>query len=295
MSGLICEVGPRDGLQNESEALPPQVRAELIHRLGSTGLTRIETVSFVRPDTVPQMADAETVLELASRRPEIVYSGLVLNARGLERFLASSLDEAHLVIAVSDTFSERNTNSTVAEALAFAVDALAELERADRSTTVAIAVAFGCPFEGHIDPGRVSDLAERLAAAGAQEVSLADTIGVAAPREVKRLVARLARLGVRVGVHLHNTRNSGYANAVAALEAGASTLDSSIGGIGGCPFAPQASGNIATEDLVYILERDGVDTGIDLDALNATARWLEAQLKRPLPGLVYRLEAAAAG
>jgi isopropylmalate/homocitrate/citramalate synthase len=294
LNGLICEVGPRDGLQNESETLPPPMRAELIDRLGSTGLTRIETVSFVRPDTVPQMADAETVLELASRRPEIVYSGLVLNARGLERFLASPLDEAHLVIAVSDTFSERNSNSTVAEALAFSVDALAELERAGRSTTVAIAVAFGCPFEGRIDPGRVSDLAERLAAAGAQELSLADTIGVAAPREVKSLVARLARLGIRVGAHLHNTRNSGYANAVAALEAGASTLDSSIGGIGGCPYAPQASGNIATEDLVYILERDGVDTGIDLDALTATARWLEARLQRPLPGLVHRLETAAA-
>ena len=292
MSASICEVGPRDGLQNEAEVLPVSVRAQLVDRLAATGLTKIEAVSFVNPDAVPQMADAEKVLELVDRTPEVVYSGLALNARGFERFLASPLDEVHLVIAASDTFSQRNANSTTADALALLIASVEEAERAGRSATVAIATAFGCPFEGQVEVGRVCKLAETLAQAGAREICFAGTVGVAAPREVGRMVSAVAPLGVRVGVHLHNTRNSGYANAMAALEAGATTIDSSLGGTGGCPFAPAASGNIATEDLCYILERDGIDTGLDLDALNATARWLEGKLGKPLPGLIHRLDAA---
>ncbi len=280
MALTICDVGPRDGLQNENEALEPVVRAELVNRLAAAGLPRIEAVSFVRDDRVPQMAGAEEVvagIEPLSRRGT-EYSGLVLNERGYERFAATGLDRVNATLGATEEFNRQNGNASLDEAIA-RVDRI--LAAAQVPATVTISVAFGCPFEGRVDPGRVAELAGRFDSA---EVVLADTIGVAAPREVRSL---LDRTGV-AGFHGHNTRNTGYANALAALEAGATVLDASVGGLGGCPYAPRASGNVATEDLVYLLEHEGVETGIDLDALIAISTWLEGIFGRKLEGQLYR-------
>jgi isopropylmalate/homocitrate/citramalate synthase len=279
----ICDVGPRDGLQNEPETLPPALRAELVNRLAAAGLPRIEAASFVRPDAVPQMAGAEEVVAGIDRRDGTEYSGLALNVKGYERLVATGLDRVNFTLAATETFSMRNANRSVAEARAAAQEIL---ERSQLPVTVTISVAFGCPFEGKVDPGVVADLASGF---GAAEVVLADTIGVATPRQVRALVERTRA----PGVHLHNTRNTGYANAVAALEAGATLFDASCGGLGGCPFAPRATGNIASEDLVYLLEGDGIDTGVDLDALVAVSEWLESVLGRRLEGQVYRAGAWA--
>jgi isopropylmalate/homocitrate/citramalate synthase len=274
----ICDVGPRDGLQNEPETLPPATRAELVNRLGAARLPRIEAASFVRADAVPQMAGAEEVVRALERRDGTEYSGLALNVKGYERLAASGLDRVNFTLAATETFSRRNANQSLEEARAAAAEVV---ERAQLPVTLTISVAFGCPFEGKVDPGVVAELA---AAFDGVEVVLADTIGVATPRQVRTLVERTRA----PGVHLHNTRNTGYANAAAALEAGATVFDASCAGLGGCPYAPRATGNIATEDLVYLLEGDGVETGIDLDALIAAAEWLEGVLGRRLEGQVYR-------
>ncbi len=283
MKVTICDVGPRDGLQNEQKPLDPDVRAELVNRLARARVPRIEAVSFVSPDRVPQMAGAEEVVEAIERRDGVEYSGLVLNERGYERFRRTRLDRLHFTLAATESFNRRNASASVDESL----ETLVRLPK-DRPVTVSISVAFGCPFEGAVDPDRVRALAERLVDAGADELVFADTIGVAVPRQVRELVRAGATRGARVGVHFHNTRNTGFANAYAALEAGAAVLDASVGGIGGCPFAPKATGNIATEDLVYMLEGEGVETGIDLDELVSVAEWLETVLGRELPGQVYR-------
>jgi isopropylmalate/homocitrate/citramalate synthase len=277
---ILCDVGPRDGLQNEPDVLPAETRWELVNRLAAAGLRRIEAVSFVRPDRVPQMAGAEAVVAGIERLDGTEYSGLVLNEEGHERLRATPLDRVNCTLAATDSFSRRNTNASVEEA-AERVERI--LESADRPVTVTISVAFGCPFEGAVDPAVVAALAERFR--HADELVLADTIGVATPRAVRSLVERV---GGKVGGHFHNTRNTGYANALAALEAGAIVLDSSIGGLGGCPFAPRATGNIATEDLVYLLEGEGIETGVDLDALIRISQWLEQTLGRTLPGYLYR-------
>jgi hydroxymethylglutaryl-CoA lyase/(R)-citramalyl-CoA lyase len=274
----LCDVGPRDGLQNEAEALEPSVRAELIHRLAAAGLPRIEAVSFVRDDRVPQMARAEEVVAALERRDGTEYSGLVLNEHGYERFRVSSLDRVNVTLGATEEFNRRNGNASLDEAIARVERILTE---AREPATVTISVAFGCPFEGRVDSGAVADLAARFEGA---EVVLADTIGAAAPREVKALVARTGA----DGFHGHNTRNTGYANALAALEGGAVVLDSSVGGLGGCPYAPRASGNVATEDLVYLLEHEGIETGVDLDALIEAATWLEGIFGRRLEGQLYR-------
>jgi hydroxymethylglutaryl-CoA lyase/(R)-citramalyl-CoA lyase len=281
---ILCDVGPRDGLQNEPDVLPPSVRAELVNMLAAAGLPRVEAVSFVRDDRVPQMAGAEEVVEALERRDGTAYAGLVLNEQGYERLRAIRLDRVNVTLAATDSFSQRNANATVADAAA-RVERI--LDAADRPATVTISVAFGCPFEGRVDPDVVVALAERFRRA--DEVVLADTIGVGTPKQVRALTERVVALGGTVGGHFHNTRNTGYANAVAALDAGATVLDASIGGLGGCPFAPRATGNIATEDLVYLLEGDGVSTGVDLDALVAISQWLEQLLGRQLPGQVYRV------
>ncbi len=281
----ICDVGPRDGLQSQPQTLAPAVRAELCNRLAAAGLPRVEAVSFVDPARVPQMDGAEEVV--ASLVPGVaVFAGLVLNERGYERLAAAGLAEAHLTVAVSESFSRENANASVEEAASAAERVLARAREDGIRATVTLGTAFGCPFEGPVDPGRVTALAERLAAAGAAEVVYADTVGVGVPRQVRELLA--VELGVPLGVHLHNTRNTGFANAHAALEAGATVFDASIGGIGGCPFAPRATGNIATEDLVYLLHGEGVETGIDLGALIGVSEWLEAVLGRELEGQVYR-------
>jgi isopropylmalate/homocitrate/citramalate synthase len=274
----LCDVGPRDGLQNEAETLEPATRAELVNRLAAAGLPRVEAVSFVRDDRVPQMARAEEVVEGIDRRDGTEYSGLVLNQQGYERFARTGLDRVNATLGATESFNQRNGNASLEEAAARVERILAA---AGRPATVTISVAFGCPFEGRVDPGAVAELAARF---GGAEVVLADTIGVAAPREVTALVERTGT----AGFHGHNTRNTGYANALAALEAGATLLDASVGGLGGCPYAPRASGNVATEDLVYLLEHEGVETGVDLDALIETATWLEGIFGRRLEGQVYR-------
>ena len=278
----ICEVGPRDGLQNEKDVLPPETRAELVNRLAAAGLPRVEAASFVSAERVPQMAGAEAVVEGIQRREGTVYSGLALNEQGYDRLRAAGLDEVRFAIAATESFSKRNANASVEEAVSAAEEVLARAREDGVRSTTTISVAFGCPFEGRVDPDKVVELAERLR--GADEVVLADTIGVATPGQVKELVGRTEA----AGFHGHNTRNTGFANAYAALEGGATTLDASIGGLGGCPFAPRATGNIATEDLVYMLEGDGVETGVDLDALIAISEWLEGMLGRPLEGQLYR-------
>ncbi len=283
MTLIVCDVGPRDGLQNEPEVLAPTVRAELVSRLAAAGLPRVEAASFVRGDRVPQMAGAEEVVAAVERSGGVELSGLVLNERGYERFAATALDRVNCTLAATEEFNRRNGNASLAEATE---RVLAIVARAERPTSVTVSCAFGCPFEGEVDPAAVANLCERLA--GADELVLADTIGVATPRRVRRLVERVSILGRPVGVHLHNTRNTGYACAWAAVEAGASVLDASVGGLGGCPFSPQATGNVATEDLVWQLERDGVETGVDVDAVVGVARWLESVLGRGLDGYVYR-------
>ncbi len=285
MGLTLCDVGPRDGLQNEAETLEPAVRAMLVSRLAAAGLPRVEAVSFVRAERVPQMAGAEEVVAAIERRDGTELSGLVLNEKGYERFAATGLDRLNVTLGATESFNRRNGNMSRDEALA-QVEAV--LAAAREPATATISVAFGCPFEGEVDEGEVAALAERLVAAGAEELVLADTIGVASPSQVRRLTERVRGHGKRVGFHGHNTRNTGYANALAALEAGAEVLDASVGGLGGCPYAPRASGNVATEDLVYVLEREGLRTGVDLDALLAVSAWLESIFGRRLEGQVYR-------
>jgi len=282
MDVTICDVGPRDGLQNEPETLEPAVRGELVSRLAAAGVPRIEAVSFVRADRVPQMAGAEEVVAAADRGGAEL-SGLVLNERGYERFAQTNLDRVNCTLAATEEFNRRNGNASLDEAVerVRAVVAAAQVP-----TTVTVSCAWGCPFEGEVDPGAVAALCERLELA--DELVLADTIGVATPRRVQHLVERVSILGKPVGAHLHNTRNTGYASAWGALEGGATVLDASVGGLGGCPFSPRATGNVATEDLVWQLEREGVQTGVDVDALVAISQWLAELFGRQLEGSFYR-------
>jgi hydroxymethylglutaryl-CoA lyase/(R)-citramalyl-CoA lyase len=285
---IVSDVGPRDGLQNEAKILEPAVRAELCDRLAAAGLKRIEAASFVNPALVPPMAGAEDVMTLLHRKRGTTYAGLVLNEKGYERALAAGVDEVHYAFAATDTFGQRNQNATMEQGLQTAL-ALVARARADRvPITVTLSVAFGCPFEGPVPAKLVLAIVEALMRVPADEICLADTIGVGVPSQVHELVRGARSLGATVGAHFHNTRNTGYANAVAALEEGVASLDASVGGAGGCPFAPKATGNIATEDLVYLLRGLGVPSGIDLDSLIETSRWLGTQLGKELPGMVAR-------
>ena len=290
MHVTLCDVGPRDGLQNDRETLEPSVRAELCDRLAATGLPRIECGSFVNPKVVPQMAGAEEVFAALQRVDGVVYGALALNGRGVERAVAAGADEVHLAYPLSDTFCARNQNTTLADAAAAHEQMIATAHAAGVRAGVTLGASFGCPFEGPVPEARVLEHAERMAAAGADELMLADTIGVGVPSQVRSLVPAVLRAtgGIPVGLHLHNTRNTGYANADAGIEAGATLFDASIGGLGGCPFAPRATGNIATEDLVYLLDGLGVETGVDLGALIAVAEWLAGVLGRDLPGQLYK-------
>jgi isopropylmalate/homocitrate/citramalate synthase len=276
----VCDVGPRDGLQNEPETLAPPLRAELVNRIAAAGLPRIEAVSFVRDDRVPRMAGAEEVAASIVRSEGTEYSGLVLNERGFERFRATALDRVNVTFGATEGFNRANGNMCLADAVANAEAIVTAADAYPRSVT--ISVSFGCPFEGAVDPGHVAELAQRFA--GRAEVVLADTIGVATPRAVRSLIERAGA----DGFHGHNTRNTGYANCLAALEAGATVLDASVGGLGGCPYAPRATGNVATEDLVYLLDGEGIETGVNVDALVEVSRWLEELLGRTLEGYVYR-------
>ena len=293
MRVTVCDVGPRDGLQNEATTLAPEIRAALVNRLAATGLPRVEAVSFVNPARVPAMAGPEEVVAELARVEGCEYAGLVLNERGYDRLRETGLDRVHFTFAATESFNRRNANATVEESLATAARVLARAREDGLATSVSISVSFGCPFEGAVDARRVLRLADEVVTLGADEVVLADTIGVGVPSRVAALVSDATALGRPVGIHLHNTRSTGFANAWAALQAGAEIFDASVGGLGGCPFAPKATGNIATEDLVYLLHGEGVETGIDLDALIATAEWLEGVLGRDLPGQVYRAGAFA--
>ena len=292
----LCDVGPRDGLQNEGKALTPEGRADLCARLAGAGLRRIEAVSFVREDRVPQMAGAEEVLGvLDGGAGDADVSALVLNPRGLDRALAAGVRTVHVAVMATEAFARANVNRSRDEA-AEAAYALIERAVAEGATVAGtVSVAFGCPFEGAVDPGVVDDQLARMAAAGATELMLADTIGIAVPSQVRRAVERAAAHGQPYGVHLHDTRNTAVANALTALDAGATLFESSVGGAGGCPFAPGATGNLATEDLAWVLEREGVETGIDVEAVVAIAHWLEEQLERPLPGALSRPGCSLAG
>jgi isopropylmalate/homocitrate/citramalate synthase len=285
---VLREVGPRDGLQNEQQVFTPETRAELVRRLTATGLRRIEAASFVNPERVPQMAGAEEVVAALDRADGVEYAGLALNERGYDRLRKTGLDEVSFALAATESFSQRNAGASVEAALSDAERIVARAKQDGIRPSLTISVAFGCPFEGAVDPQRVFALAERLAATEADELVLADTIGVATPSPVRALVEKVVALGKPVGGHFHNTRNTGFANALAAFGAGASMLDASVGGLGGCPFAPKATGNIATEDLVYLLEGEGIETGVDLDALIGVSEWLEGLLGRRLEGYVYR-------
>lgn len=285
----IVEVAPRDGLQNEAILVSTADKVALVTRALDGGISRIEVASFVNPGKVPQMADAEAVVAALPQR-DAVYIGLVLNLRGAHRALATKVHQLGAVCVATDTFALRNQGQTSDQSLETACDIVRVALAAGRSAQITIGAAFGCPFEGEVDPDRVVAMARRAAASGAVEIALADTIGVAVPAHVAALVARVraAVAPLPVRVHLHNTRNTGLANVWAAVEAGAATIDASIGGLGGCPFAPGAAGNVPTEDVVYLLERSGVATGLDLDALILTAGWFTSIMGRPLPGMVSR-------
>jgi (R)-citramalyl-CoA lyase len=284
----VVDVGPRYGLQNEDRTLAPEVRAELCDRLAAAGIPRVEAASFVNPRRVPQMAGAEEVMAAIDRRPGTSYAGLVLNEKGYERAVEAGVDEVRYAFPVTETFARRNQNTTVADATQLA-GRLVERARLDGvRVSITLSAAFGDPFEGGVEPGHVLDIAGKVAVANPDEILLADTIGVGVPSQVRELVEGVLAFGVTVGCHFHDTRNTGIANAAASVESGATVLDASVGGTGGCPFAPRATGNVATEDLVYLLHGMGNETGIDLEALIEVAEWLAQQLGKELPGQVYK-------
>ncbi|NBB50548.1 hydroxymethylglutaryl-CoA lyase [Rhizobium sp. CRIBSB] len=292
----IVEVGPRDGLQNEATVLAPAVRAEFVGRLEAAGARRIEAVSFVHPKYVPQMAGAEEVM--AALSPSTAHSriGLVLNGRGYDRALGTAVDEVNVAMSASDGFGQKNQGLSVDQQVSMLGEILAGranaagLPGATPKLSATISCVWGCPFDGEVGVDQVADLVGRIAGQGVEEIALADTIGVADPWAVTRKVeaARKAAPDAVLRLHFHDTRNTGLANAYAGIEAGIDVLDASVGGIGGCPFAPGATGNIATEDLVFMLERAGFETGYDLEALIGTARWIGEQIGRPAPSALSR-------
>lgn len=288
----IVEVSPRDGLQSDPTLLGTDQKVELIGRLVAAGVRRIEAVSFVNPKRVPQMADADAVMAALPRTPGVSYIGLVLNRRGLDRAVETGVDEINVVVVATDTFARRNQGTDTAGLLEAAAEIGAAAKDAALPTTVTVAAAFGCPYEGELPLDRLGRVLRRVVAAGPSEIALADSIGAASPRDVRERVA-LAREAIgdapiTLRCHFHNTRNTGIANAAAAVDAGVGVLDASLGGIGGCPFAPNATGNVPTEDLVYLLHRMGHTTGIDLGRLVEQVPWVAEALAHPVPGLVSR-------
>ncbi|TJZ90265.1 hydroxymethylglutaryl-CoA lyase [Paracoccus gahaiensis] len=290
MSITICEVGPRDGLQNLARIFSVEERAHMVTELAAAGLRQIEAVSMVNPARVPQMAGAEELLAALPPLPAVQLAALVLNRKGAERALVTRVTELRFAVVASDTFCRRNQNMGSDDSVAAFAAIAPMVGQAGRSLTGVIATAYGCPFEGEVAPSRVAHMAEALLAAGADRIVLADTIGVAAPRDIARVhEACCSVIGATPwGVHLHNTRNTGYANLMAALERGASIIDAAIGGLGGCPFAPRATGNIATEDVNYLLEREGIVTGLDHDRLAVLVEWLSERVPDKITGQLAR-------
>jgi hydroxymethylglutaryl-CoA lyase len=291
----IVEVAPRDGLQNDPADLPTEAKAELVRRVVAAGARRVEVTSFVSPKVVPKMADAEALLGLLQEDPpgprgQVRLCGLVVNERGVARAAAAGVQEVNLVVVASDTFSRANQGAGTAETLARLPDLLGAARAAGLTTSVTIGASFGCPFEGEVPLGRLEEVAGAVAAAGPDELCLADTIGVAVPAQVTERVGAVSRLapGLALRCHFHDTRGTGTANAWAAYQAGVTSLDASLGGIGGCPFAPGATGNVATEDLAYLFARSGVATGLDLAALLAARTWLADALGHPTASALGR-------
>ena len=284
----IVEVGPRDGLQGEPELLSTQTKVEFITRAIDAGIRRLEVASFVHPKKVPQMADAEALLAELPMAEDISYIGLIMNERGLDRALTTPVHEIGMVVISTDTYNERNQGVPTDESINVWLKIAKRAKANGKIANVMISSAFGCPFEGEVSPDRVVDIAKRLMEAEPAELAIADSIGVAVPNQVTDLLGMLRdELGpIPLRCHLHNTRNTGLANAQAAVEAGVSYLDASIGGIGGCPFAPAATGNIPTDDLLYLLDRSGIDSGISLEKIIDTSLWLEQQLGHGVPAML---------
>lgn len=288
----IVDVGPRDGLQSEpGPVVSTAAKVEFINRLIASGVRRIEVTSFVNPKKVPQMADAEQVLAALVKRPDVHYVGLVLNRKGLDRAIAAGCNEIGMAVVASDTFNRRNQGVSTDESITAWLEIAQAAKAAGVRPQVTVSAAFGCPFEGEMPVERVIEVAKRVAEVEPFEIALADTIGVGVPAQVTELVSRVREAiprHIALRAHFHNTRNTGLANAYAAVQAGVVTLDASTGGIGGCPFAPAATGNIPTEDLVYMLDRSGIETGVSLAGLIETGKWLQDVLGRPVPGMLVK-------
>jgi len=284
----ILEVGPRDGLQSEPEILPTEVKKEFITRTINAGIKQIEVTSFVHPKKVPQMADAEKLVESLPENDDVTYIGLIMNQRGFERARDCGIDEVGMVIVSTDTYNMKNQNVVTQESIDNWLSIAAEAKSAGIRTSVVIACSFGCPYEGEIDPEHIASIAEQVLEGKPDVLGLADSVGVAVPSQIKRTFSLVKELApsIPLRTHLHNTRNTGLANAAAAVEAGVSIIDASTGGIGGCPFAPRATGNIPTDDLLYMLDRSGIETGVDLKQVVKTTDWLEEQLGRAVPAMV---------
>ena len=284
----ILEVGPRDGLQSEPEILPTEVKKEFITRTINAGIKNIEVTSFVHPKKVPQMADAEKLVESLPDRDDVTYIGLIMNQRGFERARDCGIDEVGMVIVSSDTYNMKNQNVVTQQSIDKWLDIASSAKSAGIRTSVVIACSFGCPYEGEVDPEHIASIAEQILKGEPDVLGLADSVGVAVPNQIKTTFSLIKDLAptIPLRTHLHNTRNTGLANAAAAVEAGVSIIDASTGGIGGCPFAPKATGNIPTDDLLYMLDRSGIETGVNLKEIVKTTNWLENQLGRSVPAMV---------
>ena len=286
----IIDVAPRDGLQSQPKLLDTNTKVEFIERLIGAGIRRMEVVSFVNPKRVPQMADADEVLKLLPKREDVTYIGLVLNMRGFERALNNKIDEINCVVVATDTFNQRNQGVSTEQTMQSIAEIVKQASLEDLTCGVTISAAFGCPYEGEVSVSRIVELALRLIDMGVDEIALADTVGVAGPSNVKELIRAIIKVigETPLRCHFHNTRNAGVANAYVAITEGVRILDASCGGVGGCPFAPAATGNVATEDLLYMIQRMGMDTGISIEGIMETARWLEGQLESQVPAMVTR-------
>jgi len=286
----IIDVAPRDGLQSQPKLVDTNTKIELVTRLIEAGVGRIEVASFVNPKRVPQMADAEEVIKLLPKRDDVTYIGLVLNMRGFERAVKSKIDEINCVVVASDTFNQRNQGVTTEQMMQSIEEIAIQSKSMELTCGVTISAAFGCPFEGEVPVSRVVELAKRLINMGIDEIVLADTIGAAGPSDVSKVVSSVREVtgDTPLRCHFHNTRNTGVANVYAAIMEGVRIFDASCGGVGGCPFAPAATGNVATEDLLYMIHRMGFETGISIEGIMETARWLEGPLETQMPAMVTR-------
>ncbi len=286
----IVDVSPRDGLQSQPVLLDTSAKLELIQRLVDSGIRRMEAVSFVNPKRVPQMADAELVVKGLPQQDGLTFIGLVLNMRGYERAVATGIDEINCVVVASETFSMRNQGASLDQTMQNVTNICKQAETTNIAKGVTVAAAFGCPFEGEIPQSQVINLVERLADIGYKEIALADTIGVASPSDVSRLLTGINRLNldIKLRCHFHNTRNTAVANTYVAIQEGVRSFDASCGGVGGCPFAPAATGNVATEDLLYMIHRMGMRTNINVDKVIETAKWLEGPLQASVPSMLSK-------